>query len=244
MRLLGRAPADLDVPHDDALARDARNLDVHHISPEPRAPLKVVVLGSLRLLPSLPAIRRDLELLDREVAVEHLHAEPVPRRALLVLQLDRARHAARHELPVDAHPAGRLVGQLREGALEQVELVLGAAGALVDDHGLDGLAVGPAHVDARAAVGRALPVGARQRRATDAGREDVAAEGTRPALHVAAVEGRCAGHVVAVVLSRGEVGRGERAGGGGAEEECCERGGGGGGDGDVHGVTDCAWYFW
>ena len=84
-------------------------------------------------MPGATAVGADLELGDGQVGVDDLHGEPVGGGAALVDQFDRGGDTAGNVLPVDADNALRDVGQFREGALKEIEVVGVAFGTFVDN---------------------------------------------------------------------------------------------------------------
>lgn len=134
-RRLGRSRRDAHTRHGDALSIDRRDLDVHAAGSESRTVLPEVVGLALGRLPGGAAVGGDLELGDGDVGVHDLHAEPVGRGAFLVLEHDGRGDTAGDNRVADGDDALGLGAELGEGVFEEVELVDGALGALVDDLG-------------------------------------------------------------------------------------------------------------
>lgn len=221
-----RSASHADILRHDRLAALARHLDRHRVGAEAGRVLEEVVLGPRRVLPRAAAVGRHLQRLDRLVDVLGLQAEPVLAGALLVLERDGRADATADDLPRHVDDALALGAQLREGVLEEVEVVRAAPWALVDHHDLDAVAVRAGHFKARAAVACIVPVRVGERGAVDSGGESVAGEGAHAAVEVAAVEGGFAG-VGALGDWAGERGWGEEegsegAGAGEVEEHGCE----------------------
>lgn len=124
-----------DTAHGDSAPGGARHPDVDGVGPEAAGVLEEVVLGPRGGLPGAPAVGADLELGDRLVGVDNLHAEPVRARAGLVVQDDGRRDAAGHLGVRGGDLARRRGPKLLEGVLEEVQVAFVALGTLVDDLG-------------------------------------------------------------------------------------------------------------
>lgn len=84
-------------------------------------------------MPGATAVGADLELGNGEVGVDDLHGEPVGGGTALVDQFDRGGDTTSNVFPVDADNALGDVGQLGEGALEEIEVVGVAFGTFIDN---------------------------------------------------------------------------------------------------------------
>ena len=128
-----RPGSDPNIIHGDDLSSRARNLHINRGGPKPTSIHKEVVILARRRLPGGAAIRRDLELGNRDVRVDDLHGEPVLRRPLFVAEAERRGDAARDDVPRHLDDADGWVCESGERVREQVEVVGAAAGAFVDD---------------------------------------------------------------------------------------------------------------
>lgn len=111
----------------------AGNSDVRRASTNTTANLVEVVGGPGSLLPGLAAVGGGLELSSAAVGVDDLGAEPVLAGAGLHVDGERAGDRAGHVVPGQVDDADGLVGELGEGVREEVEVVLAAARAFVDN---------------------------------------------------------------------------------------------------------------
>lgn len=121
------------VGHLDRGARGARDAYVHGVGAEAAGVLEEVVVGPRRLLPRGAAVRADLQRGHALVGVDDLHREPERRRARLAVQHKRRGDAALDKRVRRRDDAGRDGSQLGKRILKQVQVALGALGALVDD---------------------------------------------------------------------------------------------------------------
>lgn len=108
----------------DRDGRSGRASDTHgdRVGAEPARVLEEVVLGPRCALPRAPAVRADLQALDRIVGVDDLHGEPVRAGARLVVQDQGRRDAALDKAVGDVDYARRDVANLREGVLKEIEM--------------------------------------------------------------------------------------------------------------------------
>lgn len=128
-----RPGSDPNIIHGDDLSSRARNLHINRGGPKPTSIHKEVVILARRRLPGGAAIRRDLELSNRDVRVDDLHGEPVLRRPLFVAEAERRGDAARDDVPRHIDDAEGRVCESGERVREEVEVVGAAAGALIDN---------------------------------------------------------------------------------------------------------------
>ena len=156
---LGSVLLDADVLNSDALTASRSDPDVNGLCAETSSVLEVVERLPLSLTPGLATVGGDLEALNSNIGVLDLHAEPVGAGSLLVLQDKGSGDAARNNVPANIDLALRGISELSEAGLIQVELVGGAAGALVHNHGGNLVAIGSGNGDTSTAVGGGIPVG-------------------------------------------------------------------------------------
>lgn len=86
-------------------------------------------------MPGAASIGADLEAFHALVGVDHLHAEPVCRNALFVVQLQRRRDVAGYVVPGHVDDAVDLRRQGREGGREEIQVVFATGRALINDLG-------------------------------------------------------------------------------------------------------------
>lgn len=122
-----------DILHNNRLPRLASNSHIDLLRAKPSLLLKIVIVRPRRRLPATPPVRANLQLGHGLIGIDHLHREPVLRRPVLVLQLQRAVQVTRRVAPRDIDVARRERRQAAERVLEEVEVAGLAAGALVDD---------------------------------------------------------------------------------------------------------------
>lgn len=134
---LGGLRRNADILDHDGLTAGAGDANIDRLGTISSRVLEVVVLLALGFRPCLAAISGDLERGDSDVGVLDLHAEPVRAGAGLVLEHNGRGDAARHKVPGDGDDALAWVGKCAEAGRVQVQVVVAAAGALVDDHGGD-----------------------------------------------------------------------------------------------------------
>src|SRR5439155_722340 len=122
----------------EGLAVDGRDADLQsaRLHADAARVDEVVVVFTLHL--HVRAALLVLELRDRDPVVAELDGGPVLRAAVLEVVLDVALHVAGDRLVRDAHTPVDLVRDLLERGRAEIEMVLLASGAAVDDAYRDG----------------------------------------------------------------------------------------------------------
>lgn len=116
----------LDIVHRNGLSALRRHAHINRGRAKAAALLKEVVVLATRRLPRVAAVGADLEARHRLVRVDHLHAEPVGRHAVLVVQDNGRLNAALDPGVVNRDDAPGRVGERAEGIGEEVEMAGGA----------------------------------------------------------------------------------------------------------------------